>query len=681
MKIKNAHLMYGIMALVLLAALGLGTGVAYAADGDLDYSFGGGDGLVTTNFRDTSDEVRAMAVQPDGKIVVVGRTHISGTKYVFSVARYNTDGSPDSSFGGGSGKATTSFTNTTDDEAYAVAIQPTDGKIVVAGTTCGWAPGDCLVAVARFNPDGSLDPTFGAFAVGRAIYSCVYRAPSAALSVAIQGDGKIVLGGYSGTGTSGDVRFCLARRNADGTADNSFGGGGIVMTYFFGGHDGVNAIAIQPGGRILAAGSVQVNGSDHDFGLARYNSDGSLDATFGLNGKVTTDFFGGGDDGAYAMALQPDGKIVLAGHSWNVSGGYDFGLARYLPNGDLDTGFDIDGKQVVGFANGVNTEVALGVALQTDGKIVAAGYAPIDGINDFALSRLAPDGALDYEFGGGDGRVNNDFGGGVAIANAVVIQSDGRIVAAGNAYMGEPHSYDFAVARYLSGGASNPTPTPTAQATPTTCPVQFTDVPPGSTFYDYVRCLACRGIISGYPDGTFLPGNNVTRGQLSKIVSNAAGFIEPHNTQSFQDVPVGSTLYDFVQRLSSRGIISGYACGGAGEPCVGPDNLPYFRPGASVTRGQTAKIVASAAGLPAPPPGLWTFQDVPQGSTFWQWVESLASSGAITGYPCGGDGEPCMPPENRYYFRPSNNVTRGQSAKIVAYTFFPGCQTPGSASK
>jgi hypothetical protein len=198
-------------------------------------------------------------------------------------------------------------------------------------------------------------------------------------------------------------------------------------------------------------------------------------------------------------------------------------------------------------------------------------------------------------------------------------------------------------------------------------------VPPGSTFYDFVRCLACKGIISGYSDGTYLPGNNMTRGQMSKVVSNAAEFTEPHSEQSFQDVPVGSTFHLFVERLFSRGHISGYACGGAGEPCVGPTNRPYFRPGNPVTRGQTAKIVASAAGLPAPPPGLWTFQDVPQGSPFWQWIEPLSSNGAISGYPCGGEGEPCVAPENRYYFRPGNNVTRGQSAKIVASTFFLGC--------
>jgi hypothetical protein len=222
-----------------------------------------------------------------------------------------------------------------------------------------------------------------------------------------------------------------------------------------------------------------------------------------------------------------------------------------------------------------------------------------------------------------------------------------------------------------------PTQTPGGPtATPEACTIQFSDVPEGSTFYAFVHCLACRNIIGGYPDGTFKPNNNVTRGQLSKLVSNAAGFNESHTTQSFQDVAVGSTFYDFIARLASRGIISGYPCGGAGEPCVPPANLPYFRPGAQVTRGQTAKIVAVARGLPAPPPGQQTFQDVAVGSTFWAWIESLASVGSIGGYPCGGVGEPCIPLNNLPYFRPGANVTRGQSSKIVSKTFFPNCVTP-----
>jgi len=224
-----------------------------------------------------------------------------------------------------------------------------------------------------------------------------------------------------------------------------------------------------------------------------------------------------------------------------------------------------------------------------------------------------------------------------------------------------------------------PTETPTqgvGSPTVTSCPIQFTDVPQGSTFYDFIRCLACRGIVGGYPDGTFRPNNNVTRGQLSKIVSNSAGFNDPQTVQMFEDVPQGSTFFDFIGRLASRGFINGYPCGGPGEPCVPPGNLPYFRPNANATRGQISKIVSNAAGFIEPVSGQ-TFEDVPPGSTFYDFIERLVSRGVMNGYPCGGVGEPCVPPGNRPYFRPNNNATRGQTSKIVANTFFPNCQTPG----
>jgi hypothetical protein len=221
-----------------------------------------------------------------------------------------------------------------------------------------------------------------------------------------------------------------------------------------------------------------------------------------------------------------------------------------------------------------------------------------------------------------------------------------------------------------------PTITP-GGPTPTTCPIQFSDVPVGSTFYEFIRCLACRGIINGYPDGTFRPNNNVTRGQLSKIVTNSAGFSDPA-TQMFEDVPPGSTFFDYIGRLASRGYINGYPCGGPGEPCVPPGNLPYFRPNANATRGQISKIVSNAAGFIEPVSGQ-TFQDVPPGSTFYDFIERLASRGVMSGYPCGSlPTEPCVPPENRPYFRPNNNATRGQTSKIVSNTFFPNCVTPSA---
>ena len=226
----------------------------------------------------------------------------------------------------------------------------------------------------------------------------------------------------------------------------------------------------------------------------------------------------------------------------------------------------------------------------------------------------------------------------------------------------------------ITTGTPINTTTPTA-APPTVepCTITFTDLPPGHTFYQFVRCLACRGILGGYADSTFRPGNDVTRGQLSKIVSNAAGFSEPQPTQLFADVPLGSTFQLYIGRLASRGYIGGYPCGGIGEPC-GSGNLPYFRANNNATRGQISKIVSNAAGF-NDPAGAQLFEDVLPGSTFYDYIQRLASRGIVSGYPCGGPGEPCGG-GNLPYFRTNNNATRGQTAKIVANTFFANCQTP-----
>jgi len=177
--------------------------------------------------------------------------------------------------------------------------------------------------------------------------------------------------------------------------------------------------------------------------------------------------------------------------------------------------------------------------------------------------------------------------------------------------------------------------------------VSFSDVPAGHTFYPYVQCLACRGILGGYADGTFRPGNDVTRGQLAKIVSNAAGFNEPVTGQTFSDVAPDSTFYVYIERMARRGMIGGYQDG-------------TFRPGNNATRGQIAKIASNAAGFNEPVSGQ-TFSDVAQGSTFYEYVERMAARGIINGYQDGT-------------FRPNNNATRGQTAKIMSNAFFPNCQ-------
>lgn len=180
-------------------------------------------------------------------------------------------------------------------------------------------------------------------------------------------------------------------------------------------------------------------------------------------------------------------------------------------------------------------------------------------------------------------------------------------------------------------------------------------------------------MLGGYSDGTFRPGNNVTRGQIAKIVSNAAGFNEPVAGQTFEDVPPNNAFYPFIERMSRLGVISGYPCGGEGEPCGGQDR-PYFRWGNNATRGQISKIVSNAVGFGEPVIGQ-IFEDVPQTNPFYEFIQRLARRGIMSGYPCGGEGEPCGA-ENRPYFRWGNNAPRGQTAKIVSNTFFPNCQTP-----
>jgi hypothetical protein len=202
--------------------------------------------------------------------------------------------------------------------------------------------------------------------------------------------------------------------------------------------------------------------------------------------------------------------------------------------------------------------------------------------------------------------------------------------------------------------------------------MQFSDVLEGSTFYPYVRCLVCRGIVSGYSDGTFRPNNNVTRGQIAKMVSNAAGFADDPGTQIYDDVPPGSTFYAPINRLSHRGIVSGYPCPDPGEACM-PTDASFFRPEANATRGQLSKIVSNSAGFNE---GInsQTFEDVPSGSPFYVWIERLATRSIMGGYACGGQGEPCGT-SNQPYFRPAVEITRGQTAKLVANTFFPACRS------
>jgi uncharacterized delta-60 repeat protein len=412
----NAHIAIG--SLSVLFAIVFAAPAAHAA-GELDTTFDG-DGKVLTDFG-SFESAFDVAIQGDGKIVVVGVAAGAGGKPDFALARYNPDGSLDPSFDG-DGKVVTDFFTESVDNARAVAIQG-DGKIVVAGYARGFA-------LARYNPDGSLDTSF--HGDGKRWVSSVVTA----YDVAIQGNGKIV----ATSEPLGSADFAVVRFKPSGYLDTSFGGDGKVLTDF-GRNEHATSMAIQDNGKVVVGGVSDVVHPHNDFALARYNLDGSLDTGFHFDGKRTTDFFS--NDRLNSVAIQPNGKIVAAGNTLRPSG-RNFALARYNRDGSPDATFDGDGKLMTDLGG---DEFLGALAIQDDGKLVAAGASLSGGTSDFALARYNPDGSPDASFGG-DGKLLTDFGG-YDSAAALGIQTDGRLLAAGSSEAGE--NVDFALARYLDG--------------------------------------------------------------------------------------------------------------------------------------------------------------------------------------------------------------------------------------
>jgi uncharacterized delta-60 repeat protein len=240
---------------------------------------------------------------------------------------------------------------------------------------------------------------------------------------------------------------------AAGDLDPSFGTGGKVITPISPGNgvDTARGVAVQSDGRIVAAGHTFNDSTGIDFALVRYNADGTLDTTFGTSGKVTTNTsISNGEDIAYAVAIQSNGRIVAAGYAFNTATSGDFVLARYNSDGTLDTTFGTGGKAITNFNIFGSFDQAHAVAIQTDGKIVAAGLSS----SDFALARYNEDGTLDATFGTG-GKVTTNISPINAddAIHAVTIQADGRVVAAGYANNGATGSDpDFALARYNADG-------------------------------------------------------------------------------------------------------------------------------------------------------------------------------------------------------------------------------------
>ena len=414
-----------------------------AAPGSLDFTFDG-DGKVTTQIGVSNANGLAVALQTDGKMVVVGA---SGGD--FTILRYNTDGSLDLSFDA-DGIVITPVADGADNDAATSVVIQADGKIVVAGyynlftpslnkstaDNFGGGGGTNFThfAVVRYNINGSLDTGFDSDGIAKTTISG--NGDDVAQSVAIQTDGKIVAAGYTSIGNQ-DSNFAAVRYNTNGSLDTTFNAAGlmpgVVTTDINFYYDYAASVVIQTDGKIVVVGtSGNFNSSNSDFAVVRYNADGTNDTTFSADGKVTTHIANG--DNASAVALQGNGKIIVVG---GVDGAdATFATIRYNSDGSLDTGFDSDGivltNVVAGFEN------ANAVKVQSDGKIIVGGNAA----GNFGLVRYSANGALDTSWGT-NGIVTTDFGFSNDIASSLAIQTDGKIVAAGSS------GGRIAVARYF----------------------------------------------------------------------------------------------------------------------------------------------------------------------------------------------------------------------------------------
>ena len=396
--------MAGMLGLAL-ALTWASPAAARSAPGDPDPGFGRRGVVVTDLPTSLPDMLGPVAVQPDGRIVVAGS--LLGPSDLF-VIRYEADGSLDRSFGG-DGMVVTTMPGITSEPADTV-IQP-DGGILVAGTAYGFTDTGFMV---RYHSDGTLDTAFGTEGVARVQFG----RQSWVNAVGLQADGRILVTGMGAAfGSPSDL--VVGRYMADGTPDASFGAGGTT-TLDIGGSEVGEALAVQPDGAIVAAGRTGL--WPYGFLVARLLPDGSLDPAFGPGGIVVTPIDTDAD--AYAVALQSDGSLVVAGRG----GGGGIAVARYRTSGALDQSFGAGGI-VVSHLLGV--AVAFGVAIQTDGRIVVAGRAatPEVGVDVGVVLRFLADGSRDPGFA--DGGLVHNTKAHPSVFDDLVLQTDGKIVVAG----------------------------------------------------------------------------------------------------------------------------------------------------------------------------------------------------------------------------------------------------------
>jgi len=393
----------------------------WAVPGDLDLSFGGGDGWLSTNVGSGGDAGYSIIQQSDGKLVVAGSANNASTD--FALVRYNSDGSLDNTFDG-DGKVTTDFAGAID-WCWSV-IQQSDGKLVAAGRTYS---GGYNFGLARYNSNGSLDNTFD----GDGKVTTDFGAGDFGYSVVQQSDGKLVVAGRTYNGPGGKQAFAVARYNANGSLDTTFGGSGKVITAVRSTSDAAYNVALQSDGKLVVVGGSS-DGAKDDIAIVRYNSNGSLDTTFDGDGKLTT-ALGATASVAFSVVVQSDNKIVVAGAYNN-----NFAVVRYQTDGAIDTGFGVNGITLAA----IGSSRADSVTQQADGKLLVAGTSSNGVDTDLAVLRLNTDGSLDTAFSG-DGIQTFNFSGNDR-GLSVIQQQDGKVVVVGDS-AGMPSGSEIVVVR------------------------------------------------------------------------------------------------------------------------------------------------------------------------------------------------------------------------------------------
>ncbi|MCH8325673.1 MAG: T9SS type A sorting domain-containing protein [Bacteroidetes bacterium] len=401
------------------------TGFIFAQPGSLDLSFGV-NGKVITSLSSLNNIAQDVALQSDGKIIVTGFL-LSDSSYKFVTVRYNPNGSLDASFGNG-GVVITQIGNT-DDKATSIKID-TSGYIYIGGYT--WTGSKYDFALLKYKTDGTLDTRFNNSGI---VTTSVGIFDDMANSLALQNDGKIIQSGISERVLN--LEFAIVRYNTDGTLDNSFGTGGVITTAISTFDNRAQSVASLNDKRILLAGYSN-SLTDNNFTVVRYKQDGTLDNTFGDEGKVATEI-GKADDFAKSVLIENGGKILVSGYSFDGSKNV-FSVVRYKIDGTVDSTYGVDGIKMLSL-NNIDDKGSASV-LQSDGKLIIGGVSSNGSNFDFALTRLDSTGNIDASFG----NVITDILSFDDTLTSVILQDDGKILAVGGAYNGS--NYDFVLVRY-----------------------------------------------------------------------------------------------------------------------------------------------------------------------------------------------------------------------------------------